>query len=429
MPIFDTPHRGVRSRHDTGVFTRHELSNGIVVWLQKSPVLLTEEGILVAYYKNVGDVLDPAGKEGLAHFLEHMPFKGTAKYADNQILTDMVRSRGGGMNAATARYYTKYHVGMPGSDFATAVDVLGDLLLAPQMRLEDFETERGVIESERQRRFEHGAALASHDVDELLFGKHPAMTWGIGSADSIQAITLDDVLAFWSQYYHAGNLHLVVGGTFAERPDCLELLEERFKAMERRDPVILDLPALPVPPPGLQRLSDPRYGRERFNLEWVLPGAPTTASLDALDLLTAAYAGGMDSPLAVELRDKRGLVYESGLMDGGRVSTLATRVSLELPISPEAYEEVAPVAMQLLKELSDERLAAVLDRWQVSRLTSFYYPTALCGNLGSELVTRGAPRSIYEDEEETDAIDLDLVHQWRRFLTETPPAVVATSTK
>ena len=429
MHIIETPHRGTRSRHDTGVFERKELSNGVPVWIQRSPILLSEEGMLVAYFVNVGDVLDPAGKEGVAHFLEHMPFKGTARFADNQVMTEFVRSRGGGMNAATARYYTKYYVGMPGSEFPAAVEVLGDLLNAPLMREKDFAVERGVIESERQRKFEHGAALAAKDVDELLFGNHPAMTWGIGSAESIAGITLGDIRSFWEQHYHAGNLQLVVGGTFAERPDLMELLEKGFGMMEARKPVELDLPALPVPEARRSRIVDARYGRDRFSLEWLVPGVPSTASLDALDLLSGAYAGGMDSPLAVELRDKRGLVYESGLMEGGRVSDIATRVSLDLPIPASEYAGVSAAALRLLGELGDDRLATVLDRWQVGRLNNFYYPTALCTNLGQELVHRGRPRSIHDDEAETDDTDLELVHRWKEFLSMTEPAVVETSTR
>lgn len=426
MTPIETPHRGLRSRHDTGVFEKEELSNGITVWLQKSPVLLTEEGILVAYFRNVGNMLDQAGKEGVAHFLEHMPFKGTKRFPDNQVLTEAVKSVGGEMNAATSRFYTSYYVDIPGQDFPLAAEVLGELLLNPLMRKEDLETERGVIESERVRKFEHGKALSDHDVDTLLFGNHPAVTWGIGSAASIEAITHADIMAFWEEYYHAGNLHLVVGGTFAERPDVIEVLERVFSGMVHKPAQEMILPAIPVPAPDRRKIVDTRYGRDRFYVEWVIPGEPTEASLDALRLLTSAYSGGIDSPLAVELRDKRGLVYESGLMGGGRLANLATRVTLELPIPSDQFDEVFPHVMRLLDELTDDRIVTTLERRQMGRLSSFYYPTAVCTNLGGELVFRDRPHSLHEDEAESDDIDMDLVRWWKDYLVKTPPTIVET---
>ena len=429
MTPIETKHRGTRSRYDTAIFEKKVLSNGIAVWIQKSPVLLTEEGVITANFVKVGNVLDPVGKEGLAHFLEHMPFKGTEKYPSNQVLTGEIRGHGGGFNATTSRYWTKYFIALPGSEFPLALEVLGELLLKPLMKEEDFQIERGVIESERQRKFEHGATLASHDADELLFGNHPAMSWGIGSATSIAGITLDDVKEFWSQYYHAGNLQLSIGGTFSEIPNLMEQLEQVFGSMEKKDPVELKLPVLSVPDPRRSKIVDPRYGRDRFFLEWIVPGEPSEASLDALDLLTAAYSGGMDSPLAMELRDKRGLVYESGLMSGGRVSTIATRVTLELPVTASQYEDISTVVMELLRDLSDERIAAVLDRWQQGRLMGFHYPTNQAVNVAGELVNRGEPRSVHDDEAERDDTDLELVHWWRNFPTTTPPAIVESTAK
>ena len=426
MTPIPTPHRGLRSRHDTGVFAKHALPGGITAWVQKPPVLLTEEGVLVAYFVGVGSALDPAGKEGLAHFLEHMPLKGTRLYPDKQALTEAVRNRGGGINAATSRYWTRYHVAMPGSSFPDALQVLSQLLTEPLMRPEDVEVERGVVESERKRKFENGSTLAAREVDELLFGNHPAIKWGIGTAASIQAITHADIAAFWKEHCHAGNLHLVVGGTFAEQPDLLARLAEAFAGVPPGASIAVSLPALPAPAPGRSAIVNPRYGRNRFYHQWIVPGAPTEASLDALALLASAYAGGSDSPLAVELRERRGLVYESGLMHGDRVGTVATEASLMLPIESGDYDSAMESALRLLRELPDERVATVLGRWQLGRLTDFHYPTSVCMSLGDELFTKGSISSIHEDEADADAIDLDLVHWWRDFLATTAPAVVET---
>lgn len=427
MKLIPTSHRGLRSRHDTAVFERHALANGVTVWLQRSPVLLTEEGVLVAYFRNVGNVLDPKGKEGLAHFLEHMPFKGTERYPSTEDIEAAIRNVGGGKNATTSRYWTSYFTAAPASDFPVALDVLSQILTRPLMRAEDLEVERGVIQSERRRKFEHGATLAAHDVDELLFGDHPAFSWGIGSEASIDAITVEDVLAFWDAHYHAGNMHLVVGGTFSEVPDVLARLEEAFGGVPAKPALELQLPAMPVPATLRHRLTNPRYSRDRFFVEWVLSENVPDADRDALGLLTSAFSSGMDSPLAVELRDKRGLVYESGLMGASFVRNIGGMISLELPVTGAQYDEVQPVAMELFRNLPDERLSTTLDRWQLGRLTGFHYPTQLCLRLGGDLVRYGEPRSIHQDQAEADDTDLELVHKWRDYVSRTPPVVVETT--
>jgi|GEM_PF-2717454 len=427
MRRIETRHRGARSRYDTSVFEKLELSNGITVWVQRSPVLLTEEGILVAYFRNVGSVRDPRDKEGVAHFLEHMPFKGTVRYPTTDVISALIQDVGGGKNATTSRYWTSYFASAPAEAFSTALSFLSQALTAPLMRPEDFVTEQGVIESERARKFEHGRALAARDVDRALFGEHPAFSWGIGTRASIAAIGLEDILAFWKRHYHAGNLHLVVGGSFAEVPELAARLEEAFAGMAAGSAEKLILPAMPPLAAEPVTLADPRYGRDRTYLEWVMPGAISDSSMDALGLLASAFSDASDSPLAMELRDRRGLVYESGLLGEERIGDLGARVTLELPVASSLAKDIADESVSLLASMPEQRVALQLERWQLARQSSFHYPTSLCRSLGGEIAQYGAPRSLHRDQADVDDIDLDEVLGWQRFLSATPPTFVQTS--
>lgn len=423
MTPIQTPHRGVRTKLDTAVFDRHQLSNGVTVWVQQTPVDLSDEGALVAYFVNAGSILDPAGKEHTAHFLEHLPFKGTRSYPNTEALTGAINDAGGSDNATTSRYWTNYRVFLPRESFGLALDVLRELLLEPLMRPEDFEVERGIILSEHERKFENVDIQRSRDLAQLLYGDHPIARWA-GSPESIRAITLDDVQAFRAAHYHAGNLHLAVGGAFSDVPGLLAKLETAFGAMPAAAPTQLALPALPAFPAGEHRLLDPRFARSRFHLFWQKREPVSRESHLALSLLTNAFSSGMDSPLALELRDRRGLVYESGLMGEARILDLGEEVELELPIRREQFAEVRDAVMGLLADLSDARIAQSLDRWQVDRLSAFSFPTKMCARLGPELVEFGTTESFHQTESLVDDIDLDLVHEWKQFLIETPPTVV-----
>lgn len=420
-----TPHRGVRTKLDTGIFVKHELSNGITVWVQQTPVDLSDEGVLDAYFVNVGSILDPVGKEHVAHFLEHLPFKGTKLYPDTETLSGAVNDAGGNDNAATSRYWTDYRVFMPRESFELALSVLRELLLEPLMRPTDFETERGIIMSEYERRFESVNAQRGRELGKLLFGDHPIARTG-GSPESINAITLEDVLSFRETYYHAGNLHLVVGGAFSTLPGLLERLEEAFGSMAKGPASVLALPPLPALPEGKHEILNPRFKRTRFHLNWLVREEVSFASDFALSLLINAFSAGIEAPLALELRDRRGLTYEGGLMSRARILNLGMHVELELPIPRDQFDDVYAAVMGLLRDLSDERIAKALDRWQVDRLSEFSFPTGVCARLGGDLVDLGRPESFHETEALLDDIDLDLVHWWKEYLLATPPTIVET---
>ncbi len=425
MTPIQTPHRGVRTKLDTSVFDRHELTNGVTVWVQRTPVDLSDEGVLVAYFVNAGSILDPEGKEHTAHFLEHLPFKGTRSYPNTEALTGAINDAGGSDNATTSRYWTNYRVFLPRESFDLALDVLRELLLEPLLRPEDFEVERGIILSEHERKFENVDVQRTRDLAKLLYGDHPIARWA-GSPETINAITLEDVRAFRDAHYHAGNLHVAVGGAFSDVPGLLAKLEMAFGAMPAAAPTQLALPPLPAFPEGPHQMLHPRFARSRFHLFWQKREPVSRESHLALSLLTNAFSAGMDSPLALELRDRRGLVYESGLMGEARVLGLGEEIELELPIRRDQFADVYAAVTGLLANLSDARIAQALDRWQVDRLSSFSFPTKMCARLGGELVELGRTESIHETETLVDDIDLDLVHAWKEFLLSTPPTIVET---
>ncbi len=419
MASIKTPYNGLRRRHDTAVFERAELSNGIVVWRQKPPILLTDQGILVAFFPRVGSVLDPSGKEGLAHFFEHVPFKGTKLHPSNKEITEEVRSRGGEDNAATAPFWTDYHISMPERYYADAAGLVHELITQPLLRPEDIETERGVIMSEYERTFSKGENRAYRDIHAILFKGHPLARFGIGTREGIAGVTPTDIHDFQHAYYHAGNLQIIIGGAFADRPDALLELEKLFGSFARGADPAPALQLLPAHRAGEAEFRDKRYGRDMLSLDWLLPPLPT-ADLAALQLLMTALARGSDAPLVLELRDRLGLTYETHLSHLER-TVCGSWMHFMLPVPADRFDEMDSIFKTTLRNLSEADITKVLGRSQLDRLSDFTGPISTCLLVPDEVVIEGRPRSYTEEESEEDAIDMAAVQKWKTFLLETPP--------
>jgi len=422
MSIIQTPHTGLRRRHDTAVFEKHVLSNGVVVWRQKSPILLDEEGTIIAFFPHVGSSLDPVDKRGLAHFIEHMPFKGTKAYPSPTQLNELVYDRGGTRNATTSKLWTRFNVEMPGEHYREAVSLLREFLLEPLYRPEDVEVERGVIMSEYNRRYAQGANLLFRDVKNALFGDHPFSKLPSGTPEGIAAITSADIRSFHDAFYRVGTLQFVVGGTFAQREDWFEILDKTFGTLAAEPVAVPPLPLFPFDKNGDVSLYSARYGRDILSLNWLVPAVGREEKV-ALSLLCASFAGAIDAPLIFELRERLGLTYESGLM-GFQPTPYGIHISANLPVPATRFEEVDERFGVLLSELTSERVVKTLSRWQLDRLSAFRHPTTACFDVVDEVVVRGAPSSFEEDQALEDAIDLDTVWRWRERLLKAPPFIV-----
>jgi predicted Zn-dependent peptidase len=425
MAVIQTPNTGIRRRHDTAVFEKHQLANGIIVWRQRSPVLLNDEGVLMAIFPKVGSILDPNGKEGLAHFFEHLPFKGTKQFPSTPVLTEAVRSKGGEDNAGTNIFWTRYYVSMPQRSYADAVRILHSLITEPLFRPEDIETERGVIMSEYERFFAKGASLVYRDVSEKLYTGHPLGRFGIGTREGITGTTHDDILSFRNAYYHAGNLQLIVGGSFADEKDLLPTLDATFGSVARMESEPQLPPLLPAHPVTTEVLQNKQYGRDRLFIDWLLPPADRTSGI-ALSLLLQALGSGFDSPLVLELRDRLGLTYETNYASVWR-TILGWHLNVLLPVPTAQFDTVHDTFFKTLRELSTERIVTTLERWQLDRLSSFTSPIRACSEVAEDILLEGVPRSYRDDEAAEDSIDMDAVEKWRHYILETPPFIARTT--
>jgi zinc protease len=283
------------------------LENGLRVLLledRRSPIVSFQ-----VWYR-VGSRNEHRGATGLAHFLEHMMFKGTAKYPRGQF-AELVERNGGQNNAFTTQDVTSYFVNIAADRLDLVLDLEADrmrnLLLDPK----DIESERQVVIEERRTRTEDDpGGFLGESVSALAFRAHPYGQPIVGWMEDLTRITPAQIRAFYDTYYVPGNAIIAAAGDF-KAEELLEKIKRRFGAIARA----------PEPPPVLA-LEPAQDGERRVLLSrqaqlpivylaWHVPNH-TSVDAPALDLLSTVLSGGRASRLYRHLVYERQLALEAG---------------------------------------------------------------------------------------------------------------------
>ncbi|MGY1808489.1 M16 family metallopeptidase [Blastococcus sp. SYSU D00669] len=293
-----------------GRVERTELPGGLRVLTETMPgVLSATLGIWVG----VGSRDESPALAGSSHFLEHLLFKGTATRSALEIATAM-DAVGGEMNAFTAKEHTCYYANVLASDLPLAVTLLSDLVTEACNTAADLESERTVVLEEIAMRDDEPSD-AVHDLfAETLFGTTPLGRSVLGSVESIENLSRDDVDGWYRQRYTMPSIVVTAAGR-VDHQQVLDLVtaafadrlggEARPAELRRGDDVSLAQPA-----------SSTGLIQRRTEQTHLLYGGLGIGRLDdrryAASVLEAAVGGGMSSRLFQEIREKRGLVYSVG---------------------------------------------------------------------------------------------------------------------
>jgi zinc protease len=261
---------------------------------------------VVAHYLfyGVGAGEDPAGKSGLAHFLEHMMFKGSARVADGEFSRRVARE-GGQDNAFTSRDVTAYHQTVEATRLPLVAMMEADRMRGPLIPADGVESERSVILEERRQRTDSSPRGRFREAyDAAMWGpQHWRGRPIIGWADEIRAITRDDLLDFHRRWYTPSNAVLVVAGAVSEA-ELRSVVEREYGGVEARD-VMPRSRAMPPPAPLQARLvrNDPMVREAQFLRGWIAPsltwgreGAGSELSYP-LEVLAHLLGGGPGSRL------------------------------------------------------------------------------------------------------------------------------------
>lgn len=309
----------------------YQLENGlelVVIPDRRAPIVTH-----MVWYE-VGAADDPPGQSGIAHFLEHLMFKGTEKYPAGT-LDRMVNELGGNTNAFTNADVTAYFQTVPpdalGDMMAIEADRMRNLVLPPEV----IEAERNVVLDERRQRVDaNPRAILAEEVNATLFQNHPYRIPIIGWEAEIRALDDADALDFYHRFYAPNNALVVVAGDVD--PEAVKALAEQTYGAVERGPDLPPRERAIEPTPDTSRtitLRDARVSLPSFSRTWQVPSyhtADASGEAEALDLLAAVLSQGSRSRLYQEFMVKTnraaqaGAGYSGGAYDMGTFALYGT---------------------------------------------------------------------------------------------------------
>ncbi len=259
-------------------------------------------------WAGVGSRDEGAVHVGATHYLEHLLFKGTSRRTALDISAAM-DAVGGELNAFTGKEYTCYYARVLDADLPLAIDVVSDMVTSSLISPQDVDAERGVILEEIAMNDDDPSDVVHEAFAAQLFGDTPLGRPILGTVDSINRITRDEIAEYFAARYRPENLVVAVAGN-VDHDGIVDLVRQAFGSVlgdAAPEPPRLSGPGAPAATPGVRLVS------RRTEQANVVLGTNALARNDerrfALGVLNAALGGGMSSRLFQEVREKRGLAY------------------------------------------------------------------------------------------------------------------------
>ena len=377
------------------------LANGlqvVVVPDHRAPVVTQ-----MVWYK-AGAADEPPGSSGIAHFLEHLMFKGTDKIPTGQF-SKIIAKNGGEDNAFTNHDVTAYFQRVAKDRLATVMEMEADRMANLRLSKEDVATERDVILEERRSRVDNDpGSILQEQMMAALYRNHPYGIPIIGWEHEIKALNRDDAFAFYRRFYAPQNAILIVAGD-VEPGEVKTLAENTFGQIKRSGDA--NPRVRPQEPehdaPVKVTLEDPRAGRTTVQRYYIVPSYASAepGEAEALDLLARIAAHGTVGRIYKRLVMEQkaaasagGWYTESGL-DSGRLGFYAIAGEAHTP------EDIEAAIDGVIAELRETGVTQVeLDRARASQIAEFVYNSDSISRMARQYGWRLAAGMTVEDVEE-----------------------------
>ena len=332
------------------VFERHVLPTGLRVLTAEMPNV---QSVTCFVMLAAGSRYESAETRGIAHFAEHMFFKGTERRPTAKDIATEVDAIGGEFNAFTGKEYTGYYVRCAAEERDTALDVLVDMLRHSKFDADEVEREQGVILEEMNMYFDTPRDYIGSLYEDLMYGDNPLGWETLGRRETVKAATRQTFLDYVGHWYRPDRMVVGVAGKLG--PGLLERLGELLGDLEGA--------SVGTPPPA--ELPDGTGPRVRVHHKvsdqaHICLGVPSYplehADRYALQLLGTVLGSGMSSRLFTEVRERRGLAYyvyalNHSYTDAG---SLYAQAGVDINRVDQAVETIATE----LRRIADEPVGA-----------------------------------------------------------------------
>lgn len=359
------------------------LPNGLRLALHPMPATYSASVIVLA---GSGARYETDERAGIAHFLEHMLFKGTARRPSAQLVADTVERLGGRLNASTSRELTSYYSKVPSRHVETGLDLLADMLRGSLLDEAEIEREKGVILEEIAQGEDVPTMVGAHLLQRTIWGAHPLGRPVIGTRETVQAVTGEALRAYLATQYVPASLVVSIAGNIDP-----ETMARHIAALFGDWPTAPAPQAVPAayPAPGERAALSHHDGQAHLYV--AAPGLP----LDHPDhmvfaLLAELLGGGMSSRLFLEVRERRGLAYSVG----ASAATMSDHglLAVHAGVAPAKAADALAVIVGELERLATEPVSAD----ELERVKGHYEGTLLLALEDSYSVAARNARSIMQ---------------------------------
>jgi zinc protease len=337
--------------------TVHQLDNGLTIIAEQMPIPAVNLNI----WLNVGSFRETDAINGMAHFLEHMIFKGTPRLAPGEF-ERLAEERGANLNAATSQDYTHYYITTAPKDFAALAPLQIDVVTNPEIPDGEFDREKLVVLEEIRRSHDSPQRRIYQQAMEVGFNKLPYRRSVLGPEEVIEGITPQQMRYFHATHYQPSAMTAVAVGNLPV-DELINIVADGFLAQGGSIPSIdlMGKNSHPTPEPAFTKVVrkehiDRQLQQARLIMLWRVPGAIDLKETYPLDILAAILGSGRTSRLVKDLKEERQLVNSISVSNMSNTVQGLFYLSAQLP-----SENLAEVEKIILEHIEGLRNTPITD--------------------------------------------------------------------
>ncbi|SDW12192.1 M16 family metallopeptidase [Litoreibacter albidus] len=384
------------------------LSNGFRIVTEHMPSL---ESASVGIWVNAGGRHERIEQNGIAHFLEHMAFKGTTRRSALQI-AEAIEDVGGYINAYTSREVTAYYARVLKDDVPLAMDVIGDIVRHPVFDPREIEVERGVILQEIGMSLDTPDDVIFDWLQEAAYPGQPIGRTILGPTERVQNFSRADLSGFVAEHYGPQNLILSAAGA-VDHDAIVRMAEDMFGDMPSSVSNVADVAKFA----SGERREVKALEQAHFTFALEAPGYRDDDFYTA-QVFASAFGGGMSSRLFQEAREKRGLCYSIYSSIGSYNDT--GMMTVYAGTSGDDIAGLADITVDELKraagDMSEAEVARARTQMKAGILMGLESPSSRAERLARIVGIWGRVPPLSETITKIDAVDVAQVRQFAQNL-------------
>lgn len=335
---------------------------------------------VVDVWVRAGAIAEPKEWGGMAHFLEHMIFKGTKGIAPG-VFDRMIEHKGGMANAATSHDYAHYFLTTASHYLPDTLPYLAEILLQAEIPDSEFDCERDVVLEEIRASNDNPDHLAFQNLCTSLYPYHPYGRPILGEESQLALHSPEQMRCFHRTHYQPEKMTVVMVGDVTEK-SAIALVEKNFREFGTRSQCPATVIEADPPLTGIRRqcLKKPNLGHARLLMGWIAPGIDQLGDGLGLDLLSAILTGGRSSRLVRELREDQHLVLD--IHSSFSLQRDSSLFIINAYLEPEYLTAVEQIIRDRVRDLHTQKISqAELERAKRLLCHEYIFSTETPGQL------------------------------------------------